>query len=203
MLKPFVPVFFGGKNGEDGKTVISMENLLREATDPAFMDVKMGTETVTMNTRQKGEKEIQRRLDKDARTTSLELGYTCVGYKVKTASGEFEKGVKCNTPKDELLDLFKKVFWTQGVDGEIDRAGLDSIKEQLREILAHFQNVNEHEIRGSSLFFVVSPQTAFYTVKLIDLNSVRPLSEVEGYDGERDQGMITGFTNLLNDLEQL
>ena len=50
-------------------------------------------------------------------------------------------------------------------------------------MLHHFRTVNEHEIRGSSLLIVVDPLKSIAIVKLIDLSSIRPLSQVEGYDG--------------------
>ena len=51
------------------------------------------------------------------------------------------------------------------------------------DLLQYFREVNEHEVRGASLLFVVSPKTRTYDVKLIDLTSFQPLTEVEGYDG--------------------
>lgn len=56
-LKPFVPAFYGGKV-EDGVVTIQIENLLQGTKDPAFMDIKLGTDTITMNTRKEGEAAI-------------------------------------------------------------------------------------------------------------------------------------------------
>ena len=69
-------------------------------------------------------------------------------------------------------------------------------------MLAYFKDENEHEVRGASLFFVISPTTGFYDVKLIDLSSFRPLSQVDEYDGRsRDQGIIKGLQNIIDLLD--
>ena len=88
----------------------------------------------------------------------------------------------------------------------MDREGVRICKQKLTEMLNYFKEVNVHEIRGSSILFVVSPSTSFYDVKLIDLSSFRPLTDDEGfaYDGiTRDQGIIFGLTNILSMLDQI
>ena len=59
--------------------------------------------------------------------------------------------------------------------------------------------MNEHEIRGASLLFVFCPENHVFTVHLIDLGSIIPLSiSPEGYDNvSRDTGLILGVTSIM------
>lgn len=80
-LKQFVPKFYGSQSNEDKtETKIGLENLLNPAPNASYMDIKLGTSTITINTLKKGEQEIARRTAKDKQTTSEELGYTICGF---------------------------------------------------------------------------------------------------------------------------
>ena len=47
-------------------------------------------------------------------------------------------------------------------------------------MLQYFEEVNEHYIRGMSLFIVVDTEQKAYTVKLIDLASFEKIPQIEG-----------------------
>ena len=53
MLKSFVPQYYGQVE-ENGENKIELENLLHRAPNASFMDIKLGTSTITMNTESKG-----------------------------------------------------------------------------------------------------------------------------------------------------
>lgn len=69
-MKPFVSKFYRSFT-QDGAQWIEIENLLHKAPNASFMDIKLGTSTITQNTLKKGQAEIDRRNEKDAKTTSL------------------------------------------------------------------------------------------------------------------------------------
>ena len=60
--------------------MITVENLLYGLEKGSFIDIKMGTSTITRNTKKKGAEEIKRRNEKDEKTTTAELGYTICGF---------------------------------------------------------------------------------------------------------------------------
>ena len=172
------------------------------------MDVKLSTSTLTLNAVKQGQAKIDRRLATDKKTTSAELGYTVDGYcKKDVNSGEtIETKYKLHCSKEEIPAVFRKVFESKMSSGKVDEKAVNMIKAELILLLAYFKDVNEHEIRGASLFIVVSPSNGQYKVKLIDLNSFRPLCEAEpGYvEGTtRDQGMILGVQNVIAMLDQI
>lgn len=88
--------------------------------------------------------------------------------------------------------------------GTVDKNGINMIRNQLNLILAYFKDVNEHQMRGASLFFVIASASFSYDVKLIDLSSLTPLSSIQGYDGEsRDPGIIKGIQNIIATLDEI
>ena len=66
-LKPYCPIFYGSEPNkeDDTKASITMENLLFGLENASFIDLKMGTSTITQNTKKKGQSEIDRRTKKD------------------------------------------------------------------------------------------------------------------------------------------
>ena len=61
----------------------------------------------------------------------------------------------------------------------------------------YFKEVNEHTIRGMSLFIVIDSHKKNYGVSLIDLVSMDQIPQVDG--PKRDDGLIKGFSTL-NDI---
>ena len=62
-------------------------------------------------------------------------------------------------------------------------------------MVEYFKDVNEHTIRGMSLFIVIDSQKENYGASLIDLVSMDHISQEEG--PQRDEGLIKGFNSLL------
>ena len=60
----------------------------------------------------------------------------------------------------------------------------------------YFKEVNEHTIRGMSLFIVIDSHKQNYGVSLIDLVSMDQIPQDEG--PKRDDGLIKGFHTLLD-----
>ena len=59
-------------------------------------------------------------------------------------------------------------------------------------------------MRGASLFIVVAPEKQYYSVKLIDLSSFRPLKDVPEADVSlRDPGLIKGMQSILDIIDNL
>ena len=67
--------------------------------------------------------------------------------------------------KQSIGDLFRQN------NEELDEEGLVYVKGQLELMLEYFTEVNEHIMRGMSLFIVVDSQKRNYVVKLIDFAS--------------------------------
>lgn len=196
MLKSYVPQYYGQVE-ENGEKKIEIENLLHKAPNASFMDIKLGTSTITLNTAAKGQSEIERRTAKDKTTTSGELGYTVCGLckKNEETGAVIESHYKMFPPKDKIPEAFRSIFTCK--DSLMpNNGGIKGIKSQLQRLLQYFTDVNEHEIRGASIFIVVSMD--YCDVKLIDLGSFKPLGTVENYDGtSRDPGMILGIQNVI------
>ena len=48
-LRPFLPFFYGQTTDETGDRCIEIENLLYTAPNASFMDIKLGTSSITIN----------------------------------------------------------------------------------------------------------------------------------------------------------
>ena len=121
-MQPFVPRYFGAFT-EDGVSKILIENLLSVTPEASFMDIKLGTSTVTANTLSKGPTHVAKRSAKDARNTSAELGYTIAGFLRKDAAGKtMARAYKMFPPKEKVAAVFRNVFAYE--NDHIDIAGL-------------------------------------------------------------------------------
>ena len=60
----------------------------------------------------------------------------------------------------------------------------------------YFVKINNHEIRGMSLFIAIDSLKQEYICKLIDLCSLKPIAfdDVKGMG--RDEGLITGLQSI-------
>jgi hypothetical protein len=67
---------------------IKFENLLKGKQNSSVIDLKMGTTTITFNTKPH---KIENVHLKDARTTTKSLGFRVTGYVIKTASGGIQE----------------------------------------------------------------------------------------------------------------
>ena len=202
-LQPFVPRFYGGDESggiESGKCKITLENLLFGRENACFVDIKLGTSTLTLDGRRKGRNEGREANDK--KRTSFEHGFTMCGICLKDpVTGETrDKHYKLHPPMDEAKEWLAKLF-TQGKDGAVDSKAVEYVKEQLTLILSYFTDDNEHTMRGMSLFVVIDSEKQAYLVKLIDLSSFEQIPQEDGPN--RDDGLIKGTTSLLSMLEQL
>ena len=85
---------------------------MHQAPNASFIDIKLGTSTITLNTIAKGEAEINRRKAKDKVMTSAELGYTVSGYvkKNEITGNVMDEEFKLFPPKENIPGVFKRVF---------------------------------------------------------------------------------------------
>lgn len=174
-LVNFTPRYFGSRE-EDGQMYIDIENLLFDAPYANFVDIKMGTSTVTQQVRDRQDSNyLKKREIKDIQRSSKELGFTITGYsKKENDTGRLiEAFFKANVRKREVTKVLTKIFSDKS--GQVCEEAVSEITRQLREMHDFFANRNEHEIRGASIFMVICPASRVYQAKLIDLNSVVPL----------------------------
>lgn len=89
----FLPKYYGNfTNEETGETYIKLENLLQGRPYANILDLKMGTTSITVNTPLDM---YDRAREKDAKTTSVTLGFRVTGYIIKDHEGKvLQKEVK-------------------------------------------------------------------------------------------------------------
>mmetsp|Transcript_100288 Transcript_100288/g.138202 ORF Transcript_100288/g.138202 Transcript_100288/m.138202 type:complete len:86 (-) Transcript_100288:116-373(-) len=76
---------------------------------------------------------------------------------------------------------------------EIDKKLLQTCIDFLADLLNFFTNINNREIRGSSLFVVVDNVSKTLSIRLIDIASMERYPD----PAQRDEGLILGVKNLL------
>lgn len=124
-----VPKFYGFKDVEiNGKqrVEICIENLNcndEGVVTPffSFMDIKMGTTTLTQNGSSKGEDFIKKRAAKDDLTTSTTLGFCICGFVIKDIHGnKTEQAYKTHKQikAANVSDYLKKILVNE--HGEVD-----------------------------------------------------------------------------------
>ena len=103
-----MPHFFG-LEGEGTDCSIEIENLLHDAPNASFIDVKLGTSAVTMNKRKQSAASIAIRKAKDKRLNLTKVGFCVSGFCRKDGvTGEIiEKVFKFNSVEDRI----PRVLW--------------------------------------------------------------------------------------------
>ena len=121
-LQPFVPKYYGcdDSGGEASNSCkITLENLLFGKENASFIDIKLGTSTLTLDAQKRGVDES--RAEKDKSRTTFEHGFTICGLCFKDpATGQSrEKKYKLHPQYDEAKNWLAKLF-KQGADGKTD-----------------------------------------------------------------------------------
>ena len=82
-MRPFVPEMFGCQNEYEPYT-ITLENLLYGKENASFVDIKLGTSTVTLDAQRRGTLVVKAREFTDwYGRTSYEYGFTLAGICLK------------------------------------------------------------------------------------------------------------------------
>lgn len=199
-LRSLMPKFHSiEKQADSKKWQLAIENCLAFDGKPSetcsFMDIKLGTSTLTINGEAKGADFIANRQTKDEKTTSATLGFVICGYLIKDSNGSnTDSGYKVHTKitQDTVVPTLRKIL----VDdkGKLMKEVKDSILKELRFMAKIFSDVNL-EIRGASVFIAVDKVTRKVNVKLIDIGSAKLINGA-------DKGFNFGLDNLLKHLQQ-
>ena len=158
---------------------MTIQNLLYEKEKGSFMDIKLGTSSETAGA---SEEKAAKRLACDKERCSFEYGITVVGVNLKDPkSGESKEKVSKLHPKtiEESKDWIKKLF-QQTDDGQVDQKAVSFVNQELAKMAEYFKEVNEHTIRGMSLFIVIDSHKQNYGASLIDLVSMDQIPQDEG-----------------------
>jgi hypothetical protein len=117
-LQGFVPHFYGSQallsQGKKQSCEIMLEDLLGSdlSSTVSFIDVKMGTSTLTLNGEAKGPKFIQDRAIKDCITTTKQLGYTICGFELQDSQGQVVgQGTKMHTEVKNIVGVQQRLRW--------------------------------------------------------------------------------------------
>lgn len=172
----FLPDYYGTVDGNK----IRIENALKGLHEPNVMDIKIGTSTLTFNTRGKGEAGIEAKKKKDAASTSGKYGFNVCGYSI-SATGE-----KVQKPKfksyEKAVSVIEQIFADNNAAAKQVIDFCNALKEAMKGL--------HREVRGASLLIAVDHQSC--RVKLIDLASVEEKS-----DDYVDEGFIKGLDSIV------
>jgi hypothetical protein len=158
----------------------------------------MGTTSITVNT---PPEMIEYANQKDAKTTSVSLGFRVTGYIIKDKEGRVvEKEVKPHGKAlaEHIPAIISKVL-SGNENGDINPEALAFVTQRAEEILAYFENHHSRMITGSSVLMIVDNVTRSYEMKIIDLSSSKDFEDLT----ERDQGYILGLRNIVGYLKGL
>ena len=132
---------------------MELENLLYGLENASFIDIKLGTSTLTQG---KNIVKTVVRKKVDTGTTAKQLGFTMCGMTIKDhqSGNEISKVPKNQVPKDmdeaeEYLEHFFRC------DGGYDYKAIEYVSDELKKMKNYFTKVNLHEIRGMSLFIAI------------------------------------------------
>ena len=180
-MRPFVPHLYGvNDTGNPKMKEIVIENLLYGLEYGSFVDIKLGTNTLTKgkekNLVKKGARDF---MDVEVTTSHL-MGFTVCGMNLKDpATGKPRDGGKVKkhqAPRNsQEAELYLENFFKY--EGTPDKKGISFMIDELKKMLKYFKEENEHIIRGMSVFFVVDSEKKNYVCKLIDLVSFEHLPE--------------------------
>ena len=137
-LRPFVPKYYGADMNASagGKIDMTIENLLHGFDNGSYVDIKLGSSTLTMNSSMR--KKLTRDFVDQDFTTSYSLGFTICGMNLKDPrTGNPRNGGKTgksNPPKDivEAQDYLERFFTNRN---DYDYDALNFVIGELKEIL--------------------------------------------------------------------
>jgi hypothetical protein len=195
----FLPKYYGSfTNAESGETYIKLENLLQGRANANILDLKMGTTSITVNTPLD---QYERANEKDAKTTSVSLGFRVTGYIIKDKEGKvIEKEVKPHGKAlaEHIPGIISKVL--SGNDlGSINQEALDFVTKRAGEMLEYFENHHSRMITGSSVLMIIDNVSKSYEMKIIDLSSSKDFEDLS----KRDEGYVLGLRNIISFLNGL
>ena len=182
-IKEFTPTYYSS-----AKETITIENMLHCHDGASFMDIKMGTSTVTMKAKGKGEEAMKIRKGQDDERGSTEFGWTITGYVCEGI--KYDRKEYIITDRREHLN---KLFLN---NGKFEDAAADVVVTYQEKLLVYFNECNTYEVRGASVFLVMDFKNQQYGVKLIDLNSFEDI-------GKKDEGFVKGLETLKEDIQAL
>jgi len=197
-VQTFAPKFYGTQKKED-KTYIVMEDLTAPFKKPCIMDIKMGISSVGEDATPE-KKESMRK--KDESTTTVTLGIRICGLRVfQSKKNEYivkdkpwGKKVKDNSMNESI-----GLFFNNGES--IRKDVIKAFLPKLKQVEQWFKSQKHLRFYSSSLLFLYegsSTEPVKVDVRMIDFAHVHEI-----HDGGKDDGYITGLTNLIKAFEQL
>ncbi|CDW72872.1 UNKNOWN [Stylonychia lemnae] len=191
IFRNFLPKYHG-HHEEDGEIHIKLDNLMFGMENASILDLKMGTSSITVNTPKKLYEKVSQ---KDAKTTSVSLGFRVTALIVKDEKGEIvEKIRKPHETVDasNMHEFIIKVLKSNS-HPEVNREALDFFKLRAIEMLNYFKNHHARRIAGSSILLIVDNINKRYEMKIIDLSSCEDFED----QSKRDEGYILGIESLI------
>ena len=172
--------------------------MLQGRPNANILDLKMGTTSITVNT---PPDKIDYSNKKDAKTTSLTLGFRVTAYIIKDKNGQvIEKEVKPHGKAlaEHIPGIINKVL-CGNERTSLNNDALEFFKKRAVEMLAYFENHHSRMITGSSVLMIVDNITNSYEMKIIDLSSSQDFEDIS----KRDEGYILGIRSIIECLNSL
>ena len=167
--------------------MMTVENLLYGMEKGSFIDLKLGTSTLTSDKEGRFYLETTRKMLDNLWTCSGEHGFTICGMNLmdpetgaKRHTDIYPDGKvgKKNPPNNiEEAEQYLTHFFSSEKEGKVDMEAIEYCRQELIPMLKYFKEENEHIIRGMSLFIVIDSHQKKYKVKLIDFVSIEKIPE--------------------------
>ena len=141
-MRPFVPKFYGMERLSDksNKCKITIENLLYGKENGSFIDIKLGTSTLTKGSKNLIKKATRDVMDKDV-TTSDFMGFTVCGMNLKDPkTGKPRDGGKYGKSKPPRTSVEAEFFLENffKYEGLPDKDAINFVITELKKILKYF-----------------------------------------------------------------
>ncbi len=186
-----IPKFYGCEIFNEDMFLV-LENLNYSCTNPNSMDLKLGKVTFMKNG---SSSKIERKKKKCMESTTNTLGFRISGLSIKDNNNsnndiildqqQINENIKT---KENMKDYFTKFVEN---NGELQRNILESIIQQINQILEFFKLQNEKYFIASSLYIVVGKNNVV-KVKMIDF------ANIENSEGQLDNNVIEPLEVILD-----
>jgi hypothetical protein len=186
-MRKFLPMYYDDEEIPDNceRWNITVENLLFGLENGSFIDLKLGTSTLTQDKDDRATQIVSRSAIDKLYTCSGEHGFTICGMNLKNPTTgkprnteKFKDGKVGKTKPPNNLEEAQEYlthFFQSEEDGKMDAQAIEYSIEELKPIIDYFENENEHIMRGMSLFIITDSATRKYKVKLIDFVSIEKI----------------------------
>ena len=204
ILREFLPKIVKVETDKE-KPYIVLENIEKDFNkDYSYLILKMGSKTFAPT-----DDEVTKNIcnEIDLKTTSAKYGFRIISYEINRVNGNSEMKISRNLDDyskinhDHIPILFKLFLSTKNKD-VINKDATLYFEAFATKLMTFFEKVNTRIFINSDIYFGYSKEENKFVAKIIDLNKVFDISQLN-LNVQKDENYLIGITKLFQIVKDL